>query len=587
MKVLFRGATLLIICTIIFMTQNAYGMILVQNGKPNANIIISSTCPNSVRFAASEFQMYIKKITGAEIPIIYELPDNNREEKESYVLIGKSKYTEQIGVSSQDLKPDGFKIISRGDWLVIMGSDYNGRPINGLRNPWRLVETYNSELKISAFGETGTLYGVYHFLKHFCGVRWYMPGEIGEVIRGMNTLRIPETIYQESPDFEYRYVWLCDFSIDEEAALWYRRIGFGAPIPVQIIDSFHFFQKYKNEYPGYFAFIDGQRDFTNLSCLRGGGNLCLSNPDVFKQWVVDINKYFDKHPDQKFYPVVPNDGLFSICECLNCQSQINKEEGDEGKFSNYIWGFVDKVAREVYKSHPDKFIGCLAYGFYAAPPAKIEKLNSNVVVMICKWRMLYNDTTYRDRMNNLVMQWHKKTKNIYIWEYYLNSWGVLKGLPVFFPHVISTDLKYLKEFSKGEFIEAESWKPSAEHKMNFTGMMHLNLYITGKLFWNTNEDVDEILSEYYSHFYGPAEEEMKSFWTLAEKVWMKNITINDTSFSRFLHSKDLYHALYSKEVVLEMRDYLQKALSKTPNDSKYHKRINLIYSNFVNSSLSF
>ena len=97
-------------------------------------------------------------------------------------------------------------------------------------------------------------------------------------------------------------------------------------------------------------------------------------------------------------------------------------------------------------------------------------LNTNVAVMIAKWRLYYNDPEYHKKMDRLIERWGQKTKNIYVWEYYLNTWGVLRGLPVFFPHVISNDLNFLKKYSKGEFIEAESWQGKEKPQMKFYGM---------------------------------------------------------------------------------------------------------------------
>ena len=97
-----------------------------------------------------------------------------------------------------------------------------------------------------------------------------------------------------------RYPWLCNFAVAPEEALWFRRVGFGAPAPVQIIHSFDIPMRenpgLKDEHPEYFALIGGERDFTNLSTMLGRGNLCLSNPGVHKMWVDYICNYFEKKP---------------------------------------------------------------------------------------------------------------------------------------------------------------------------------------------------------------------------------------------------------------------------------------------------
>jgi len=212
--------------------------------------------------------------------------------------------------------------VSRDNWLAIMGRDYRGKLISGIRGPWDTYEVYSDKLKISTLGETGTLFGAYRFLEDYCGVRWYMPGDLGTVIPKMETIKVEPIDYQKSPDFEYRYAWFCDFPQSDEDALWYRHAGFGAAYPVQIIHSFFFFLKYKDTHPDYFALIGGKRDFTDRSCIGGGGNLDLSNPAVAKQWVADINEYFDQNPEQFIYPLMPNDGMERICECPQCRRRL-------------------------------------------------------------------------------------------------------------------------------------------------------------------------------------------------------------------------------------------------------------------------
>jgi hypothetical protein len=47
-----------------------------------------------------------------------------------------------------------------------------------------------------------------------------------------------------------------------------------------------------------------------------------------------------------------------------------------------VWDFVNRVAKEVAKTHPHaKVLNC-AYGVYTLPPLKIDKLEPNVLVCI-------------------------------------------------------------------------------------------------------------------------------------------------------------------------------------------------------------
>ena len=433
-------------------------MQIVKNTSSEAVIVVPEKASDSVNYAAKELQSYLKKISGAELEITSSISKNTDK---ILIYVGYNDELKSKWLDLEGLGYDGFKIVSGDRWLAIFGRDYNGSPMAGMYHPFRLVQSYSEKLKINRFGETGTLFAVYNFLEQFCGIRWYMPGKLGEVVPTQKTLAIPEKInIKITPDFEYRFLYSCEFCDDDESVLWYRRAGFGAPFPVNINHSFFStFRKYQETNPEYFALIDGKRDF-NITC-QGHGNLCLSNPDVLKCFVKEAREFFDKNPQQYIFPVMPNDSFVKICECPECQKQINAKEGDTGKFSNYVWNFVNEVAKEVYKSHPDKFIACCAYGTYLNTPDRLEKLNPNVVVMICKTSPDYWNLEYKTKINGLVERWNKKIKhgNMYCWEYYnwINYTPYLRNIPVAFPHIIAEDLKFLKGKSKGEFLEAETW----------------------------------------------------------------------------------------------------------------------------------
>ena len=163
--------------------------------------------------------------------------------------------------------------------------------------------------------------------------------------------------------------------------------------------------------------------------------------------------------------------------------------------------------------------GCCAYSYYLEPPRTIAKLSPNVAVMICFARAHGVSPEYRQ----FVEEWKRKAATLYRWEYYLYGLTdrTVQGLPMLFSADIAEDLRFLKGRSAGEMIEAESWRARSEdaRKMHYPGMTHLNLYLTGKLLWNANLDVNALLEEYYETFYGPARAPMKAFWTLAERLW--------------------------------------------------------------------
>jgi hypothetical protein len=51
----------------------------------------------------------------------------------------------------------------------------------------------------------------------------------------------------------------------------------------------------------------------------------------------------------------------------------------------------------------------------------------------------------------------------------------------------------------------------------------INLYLRSRLLWNPDEDVDVLLNDFYSKFFGPAEKPMRAYWSTIFKAWAETI----------------------------------------------------------------
>ena len=174
-------------------------------------------------------------------------------------------------------------------------------------------------------------------------------------------------------------------------------------------------------------------------------------------------------------------------------------------------------------------------------------------------------------------EWSQRTRNIFFWEYYLYTWLPWREMPVVYPHLISQDLRTLRDFGKGEFIESESWGnnggvPESMHgHICFPGTQHLNLYVTAKALWNSKMDVDHLLDEYYTQFYGTAGAEMKAFWTTAETLWMSEKPVAG-SFG----SGDNPSDRFKPSDITNLCKLLNDGLAKVEDGSVFARRIRLV-----------
>jgi hypothetical protein len=73
-------------------------------------------------------QRYLKKISGAEVPIVAEdglKPEDSKSKV--LILIGDGKRFRSLGLTRQGLDPEGFLIRTTGNNLVILGADEKTR----------------------------------------------------------------------------------------------------------------------------------------------------------------------------------------------------------------------------------------------------------------------------------------------------------------------------------------------------------------------------------------------------------------------------------------------------------------------------
>lgn len=155
-----------------------------------------------------------------------------------------------------------------------------------------------------------------------------------------------------------------------------------------------------------------------------------------------------------------------------------------------------------------------------------------------------------------------------------------RGLPIFFPTLIADDLKHLKGTINGEFLEAESWiDGTAELRvMRKKALISPNLYITGKLYWDTSLNPQKLMDEYCRDFYGPAAKELRAFWTDAERLWMSKGPVVDKGINEPTQKK--HNLIYTPEAIDGLMSHLKKGLALTSEGSPERKRIEMLTDDF-------
>ena len=132
---------------------------------------------------------------------------------------------------------------------------------------------------------------------------------------------------------------------------------------------------------------------------------------------------------------MPNDNT-NMCGCPACRAQYRNDVGPAGNASHYVWGFANRVAREVRKTHPNAKVSNCAYFNYTTPPKDLI-FEPNVAVTFCKFYEGYWDPKYQQRDYQRISEYVHKNKARFVttWEYLLHPWYTEWCFPCLVPHV--------------------------------------------------------------------------------------------------------------------------------------------------------
>jgi tetratricopeptide (TPR) repeat protein len=582
---------------------------VVKDGQPRSEIVIAREPPRTTRLAARELQAYVEKISGAKLPIRTE-PSG---EVPVRIYVGRSSHTDELNVTDDDLRYGAYRIVSGEDWLVLVGDDTDFTPIepwprsNGdwvsgrvhqewdritgatWGNPMSQMRKHytgrawdfgkprsewidkSDTIHVWGFDERGSFNAVCGFLRSL-GVRWYLPGELGEVVPSMASIPLPRIDETTRPDFPVRRFNIRFGVHGRDTAMWAMRLGVRDPYGLQIAHGMHT-MTHRDEileaHPDWFALYGGKRH--NQPGQRVN-QLCYSNEELFRETVCYVRALFD-HYRFDVVSVMPPDGYVSICQCPLCEGKDTPERDNRGRLSDYVWDFVNRVAKEVAKTHPDKMVSNCAYGVYTLPPREIDKLEPNVLVSIVGGRR--PTSSQREEIRRLREAWVAKTDNpIMVFENYPftdRGWY----LPSYVPHVIGESINATKGISQGEDIWLSVRRDFHEVAIGFN---HFLVYFTARMYWGGKEQsVDELFSEYCRRFYGPAASEMKAFFEYCEANWRQM----EEDKSRVDRALELFAAaqrkanaasVYGKRIAL-VDDYLKALRNKGEQLAKKRGRV--------------
>ncbi|HEY1050352.1 MAG TPA: DUF4838 domain-containing protein [Prosthecobacter sp.] len=520
---------------------------LVEYGKPRAEIVISPKPARMAKLAAKELQTYVEKISGARLEIVSS-PTPGRP----HLFVGKSPHTEALKLATEGLENGAFRIVSGADWMALLGPDEDFVPIEPWGRNRSVAETtrvnaefdkitgdtfwnhhrdvyarYHKDLDVWDYDDAGTLNAVHEYLRSL-GVRWFAPGELGEVVPAAKNLPLPNVNKTVKPDFGMRrFTFYTDHTGIGDKAIWCFRLGLNNGHKIggitQICHGTKFVlmrDEMKKAHPEMYLLTGGKRDTTT----KGSGYPDLTSPLFFEKHLKYSRAMFDhfKEPMLSIDLVDGYGGMTS--DDPKWMAQLTPGRGWPGSMSDHVFGYLNRIALELNQSHPDRLVSGLAYSGYKLPPEKIDTFSPNFVLIETRQRQGFWDEAKRKEHLEMRAAWTKKLHpNRYLtWDYSINARPEQAGRPVYYTQQIARDLRELKGHTLGEMIEIYDHPAGKEASFGYDPLAieHLNLYLTSRLWWDADQNLEALLADYFTSYYGPAAAPMRAFMEYSEANWM-------------------------------------------------------------------
>lgn len=524
MKSKLGHVTSLIFCGLVLLSASrAPALTLIENGKSGARIMVVTNAPAEVKNAADELSRVLELMSGAKLSV-EQLPDTKsfRRDVPGIVL---GSLAEAAGVKTEEVSRarDGFRYKVAGHQLLIVGESPSGVYTGAIR--W-----------LESLG---------------CG--WYVPGDVGEVIPRKTTVAVDDaTDAAGLSDSIHRRFWYggqSQPSPESPTGVWLQRNNgggimrggwghaYGGLIPKEV----------KDQHPEYGSLNRGQRTFKQL---------CTSNPGVVRT-AAETLKNAMKGSSSLIFGAGPNDGG-NLCECDECAKLGTPGyfEPSSGKpaCSDRIFQFASDVAAITSKTFPDCDLGVYVYSEYSRIPLKIKKLDDNVFPMIAPIRRcrIHGPGNPNCEMALLLQEeirgWGKLTRKLGFYPYNYNLADTLLPFTKFDYY-----RRLVKEVNEAK-IEQLAWDFET---IDSWSMMAPSLYLSVRVSWNVDIDVDAELDRFYIGFYGAAADPMKRYWSRIDEAYATIPSHSGSSYGM--------HKYWTPELLKESRADIKQAVAKASN----------------------
>jgi len=508
---------------------SAEPLYLVKDGKPQAAIVVEETPKKKkawfVQWAVRALQGYVRQMTGAKLTAVLEkdAPDGPA------IHVGQTALAKSLDLGLGKLDRDGFVVTRAGNAVILAGPE-----------------------------DFGTIQAARVFLEEVCGFRWFMPGPFGKVIPKSRDIVVKELDLVVEPSYVSRFMsGLEVVGGPRDADDWYRWMGMHRRYPaIHNIGPVVNPRVYGKEHPEYFPLIGGKRVVMTRGKITHDWQPCLSNPDVQRICLEAARNFFKEKPTAECFSLAQNDN-WGWCQCENCTKMnggIKYDDHSHRDYSPVYYTFLNNVCQELEKDFPDKKLAAYAYqcGTIKPPPFKLHR---NIVVhMVNDHSHFHFDARFRKQELDFIKSWSGVATTLGFHEHHFDNGGYAPRL------MLRSTADMLKS------CNAQGVRAYHGEEYPHWGLSTPKTYITARLLWDVNADVEALLDDFCQRFFEEASAPMRKYYARLEEIWNTQPALENAP--RIRHPRRGRHSLIllTPGIMEECFGYLADALELAKQD---------------------
>ncbi|MBE6404744.1 MAG: DUF4838 domain-containing protein [Lentisphaerae bacterium] len=544
---------LLTVLLLTLVVSAAEEIVLIQDGKPNCEIILGDKPVRSAQFAALELQYALKKIASCDV----EIRATPSGKQKVLIYVGQSGESLKKGFPDKELKKEYYLVDYKDNNIFLMGND------NKDYGKVDYAKWYTFPKRDWYY--RSTTYAVYDFIEDALNLHYYGPGDLGMTYTKRATVKVKPFRRYRAPSFDafraianykiengmkrdyemmflrWRLNTMYGISNHSTWGIFFRYWGKAKSKDRAVLFKEKRHELFAQGYKGRLAAVIGPEypddpDLPPQLCLTQKGTL-----DYFIWEALESLKgkrvpgsygWRPRMEGQPYYYAFQEDDNNYFCKCANCQAYIKKKPYVELRYE-----FINRLAEAISKKDPNSGISTLCYSGGGTYPK--TKLHPSVAVMICLSLQAYYHPGIYARQHEVYKTWVKKeikNRPLMVWTYMLSPWSeatIIYRYNKFFPFLYPwKTAEYMKEFAQ-DGIKGWFGEINIQHHV-------LECYLASRITYDASANTDEIIEDYFRSYYGKAGPAMRKFYSQLEKICWDPANMSEGSRNKVIGGSYIY-----------------------------------------------